>query len=164
MQNNSQKLISISLYLILAVTVVILGLFYYSATGVTLGKDSPLALRIAEYGSSIDLFIIWAYVLIGVAALFAIVPSIIQMITQPKNTVKSIISLVVIAVIVLIAYVLSDGTPFTTGQGGQLPGYTGNDNVPDMLKFADTMLFTMYFLLAGAVLSIIYAEVVKIFK
>jgi hypothetical protein len=158
MQNNSQKLASIFLYLIVAVSVVLLGIFYYKTTGLSLPEEATFQEEINAYGSVLDLFIGWAYVLIAIGAAAAIIPSIIMMVTQPKNAVKSVISIVVIAVIVLIAYVLSDGTPL------DLPGYTGNDNVPSMLKFGDTMIFTMYFLLAGAVLSQIYSGVAKMFK
>jgi len=159
---NSQKLVSISLYLILAISVIILGVFYYNTSGLqaTL-KENGWAAIAEEMGSSLNLFLGWAYVLIGIAAAAAIIPSIVQLFTRPQNAVKSAISIVVLAVFVLIAYALSDGTPFTPKQ---LPAYDGSDNVPSMLKFGDTMIFTTYFLLAGAVLSIIYAEVSKIFK
>ncbi len=158
---SSQKLVSVLLYLLLAVSVVLLGIFYFKTTGASLPEKPTFQEELDAYGSIIDLFIGWAYVLIGIAALAAIVPSILQLVTQPKNAVKSLISLAVVAVLVLIAYSLADDTIFTTKQ---LPGYEGSDNVPGTLKFADTMLFTMYFLLAGAIISIIYAEVAKVFK
>jgi hypothetical protein len=157
----SQKLVSVFLYLILAISVVILGYFYYVSSGVTVASDAPFQEKLAAYGSVIDVFIIWGYILIIVAAAAAIIPAVIQMVTQPKNAVKSVISIVLLAAVVLIAYALSDGTPFTTDQ---MPGYEGSDNVPSMMKLGDTMLFTMYFLLAGAIISIIYAEVAKVFK
>jgi len=157
----SQKLVSVFLYFILAVSVVILGYFYYVSSGVTYENDTPFEMKLAAYGGIIDVFIIWAYILIIVATAAAIIPAVIQMVTQPKNAVKSVISVVLLAVVVLIAYAMSDGTPFTSEQ---LPAYEGNDNVPSMLKMADTMLFSMYFLLAGAIISIIYAEVAKVFK
>ena len=162
MQNNiTQKLVSVSLYLILAVSVVLLGIFYYKTSCLVLPDKPTFQEGIEAYGFILDLFIGWAYVLMGLAAAAAIIPSIITLVTQPKNAVKSLISIAVIAVFVLIAYSLSDGTPFTAKE---LPGYDGHDNVKETLKFADTMIFTMYFLLAGAIISIIYAEVAKVFK
>ena len=161
MQNNSQKIVSVFLYFILAVSVVILGFFYYKASGVAYENDAPFQEKLDAYGSVIDAFIIWAYVLIGLAAAAAVIPAVITLATQPKNAVKSIISIVAVAALVLVAWLMSDGTPFTTAQ---LPGYEGEGNVPETLKIADTMLFTMYFLLAGAIVSIIYAEVAKVFK
>jgi len=159
MQNTlSQKLVSVFLYFILAVSVVLLGIFYYKTSGLVLPEKPTFQEEIDAYGSILDLFIGWAYVLIGIAVVAAVVPAVIQMVTQPKNAVKSLISIVAIAVLVLIAYSLSDGTPMN------LIGYEGTDNVPSMLKFADTLIFTTYFLLAAAIISIIYAEVAKVFK
>jgi glucan phosphoethanolaminetransferase (alkaline phosphatase superfamily) len=162
MQNGlSHKLVSVFLYLILAISVVILGYFYYVASGVTVTSDTPFETQLAEYGSIIDVFIIWAYILIIIAAAAAVIPAVIQMVTQPKNAVKSVLSIVLLGAVVLIAYLMSDGTPFTTEQ---MPGYEGSDNIPSKMILGDTMLFTMYFLLAGGVISIIYAEVAKVFK
>lgn len=159
MQNSlSQKLVSVFLYFILAVSVVLLGIFYYKTSGLVLPEKPTFQEEIDAYGSILDLFIGWAYVLIGIAVVAAIVPAVIQIVTQPKNAVKSLISVAVVAVFVLIAYSLSDGTPMN------LIGYEGSDNVPSMLKFADTLIFTTYFLLAGAIISIIYAEIAKVFK
>lgn len=157
---NSQKLVSIFLYFILAVSVVLLGVFFYKMSGVeaTLKDDGWVAVA-KEMGSALDLIIGWAYVLIGLGAAAAIVPSVYRMFTRPKEAIKSGISIAVIVILVLIAYSLADDTLL------KLPGgQTVADNVPDKLVFADTLLFTMYFLLAGAVISIIYAEVAKIFK
>jgi len=161
-KNISQKLVSVLLYLILAVSVVLLGIFYYKVSGATFSVEKPdFKEQLAVYGTIVDLFIGWAYVLIGIATLAAIIPSVMQLISQPKNAVKSLISIAVLALFIFIAYSLSDGTPFTSKE---LPAYTGHDNVPGTLRFADTMIFTMYFLLAGAFISIIYAEIAKVFK
>ena len=42
--------------------------------------------------------------------------------------------------------------------------YTGPDNNPTTLKLADAGIYTMYILLALAVLGIIATEVIKVFK
>jgi hypothetical protein len=162
MQNSlSQKLVSVFLYLILAISVVILGYFYYVSSGVTVTNDTPFEEKLAAYGGIVDVFISWGFILVILTAAAAIIPSVIQMVTQPKNAVKSLISIAIIGVVILIAYSMSDGIPFTSEQ---IPGYEGDGNVPSMIKLADTMLFSMYFLLAGAVISIIYTEIAKVFK
>ncbi len=161
MNNLSKKLVSVTLYIILAISVVLLVMFAMKNSSLSLPEEATVAEKIEAYGSTLDMFIGWAYVLIGLAAAAAIIPSIIQLVTQPKNAVKTIVSLVVVAVLVFVAYAMSDGTVFTSTQ---LPGYEGPDNVPETLKFADTMIFTTYFLLAGAILSIVYLEVSKLFK
>ncbi len=80
------------------------------------------------------------------------------MFTRPKEAVKALISFAVVAVFVVIAYALANDTIL------ELPGYTGKDNVPGTLKFAGTMLWTTYFIFVGAIASIFYVEISKIFK
>ena len=58
-----------------------------------------------------------------------------------------------LAIVILIGYALADGTPL------KLVGYTGPDNVPSMLIFTDTILYTMYFLFAAAILAILGTEI-----
>jgi len=45
-----------------------------------------------------------------------------------------------------------------------LPGYTGEDNAVGPLKFADTVLYTMYALGVGAILSIVVTETMRKFR
>lgn len=161
MNNISKKLVSITLYIILAISVILVVVFAMKNSSIVLSEDATVAEKITEYGSTLDMFIGWAYVLIGLAAAAAIIPSLIQLVTQPKNAVKTVISIGIVVALILVAYAMADGTVFTTAQ---LPGYDGPDNVPETLKFADTMIYTTYFLLAGAILSIIYVEVSNIFK
>ncbi len=161
MNKLSKRLVSVALYIILLISVILVVIFSMKNSSLTLSEDATVKEQIDAYGSALDMFIGWAYVLIGLATAAAVIPSLIQLITQPKNAVKTLISLGVVAVIVFIAYSMADGTVFTSTQ---LPGYEGADNVPGTLKFADTMIYTTYFLLAGAILSIFYVEVSKIFK
>ena len=46
----------------------------------------------------------------------------------------------------------------------KLVGYTGPDNVPSMLIFSDTILYTMYFLFAAAILAILGTEIYRRMK
>ncbi|MDK2843174.1 MAG: hypothetical protein PWQ17_2681, partial [Anaerophaga sp.] len=79
-------------------------------------------------------------------------------ILHPQSAVRTLISIAFLAVIALISYSLGDGTPMN------LVGYKGPDNVPGMLIMADTFLYSMYILLGGAFLAILYTEVSRIFK
>jgi hypothetical protein len=71
---------------------------------------------------------------------------------------RTLISIAILAVIAVISYSMGDGTPL------QLVGYKGSDNVPSMLIMGDTFLYSMYILLGGALLAILYTEVSRIFK
>ena len=43
---------------------------------------------------------------------------------NPANAIKSLLGLVLLAVVLIVAWAMGDGTPM------QIPGYSGTDNVP----------------------------------
>ena len=132
-----------------AITVVLIGLFVF-------GGELPNS----QYASPVytDELIWWAYILLGATAVLALLFPIGRLLTNPKQAVKTLIAIVGVCLLVLIAYSMSDGTIMN------LPGYDGPDNVEGTLKFADTMLFTMYFLGIGAILAIIVTEILRRFR
>ena len=69
-----------------------------------------------------------------------------------------IIPIVGIIIVVVFAYSSS------TGELLNMPGYTGPDNVKSTLKWSETGLLVTYVFMGLAVLSIIYAEIAKMFK
>jgi hypothetical protein len=77
---------------------------------------------------------------------------------NPKSALRTLVSLAIIGVIVLVAYSLSDDTPL------QIIGYQGPDNVPSMLTMAGTMLYTMYILFGVTLAVILYTELSRLFK
>jgi len=136
---NMSKIISIVLYVLLGISALLGILFYIKAIDA-------------------ELFLIWTYILVCIAAVAAIVFPVILLIKNPKNTKKSLIGIIAVVVIIGIAYFIASDEILT------LPGYTGLDNVPSMLKFAGTSLFSMYILAIAAVASIFYVEIAKYFK
>lgn len=140
------KLLNILTIVMFAITVVLVGLFFF-------GGELPNA----QYASPVytDELIWWAYILMALTAVAAIVFPIGRLVSNPKQALKTLIAIVGMCLLVLIAYSLSDGTIMN------LPGYDGPDNVEGTLKFADTMLFTMYFLGIGAILAIIVTEIIR---
>jgi hypothetical protein len=102
--------------------------------------------------------LIWAVILIGIAAIAALLFPAINYILNPKHIVRNLILLVAIAVIIFVLYKLSSGEVLN------LVNYNGPDNVPTTLKLTDTGLFLTYLLGAAAFLLIIYSEVSKAFK
>lgn len=146
---NSKKLLSIITIVMFVITVVLLGLFMFGGEVPNQPYTTPV------YTSA---FLNWAYILCGIAILAALVFPVIRLFTRPKQAIKSIIGVVGIIVVVLIAYAMADGTPM------KLIGYTGSDNVPSMLIFSDTILYTMYFLFAITILAIIGTEIYKKIK
>ena len=139
MNFSISKIISIILYVLLGIST-LLGILFY--------------IKIIDE----ELFLIWMYILAGIAAVSAIVFPVIFLVKYPKNAKKSLTGIIAIVVIIGIAYFIASDEILT------LPGYTGLDNVPPMLKFAGTILFTMYILAIAAVASILYVEIAKYFK
>ncbi len=151
MSNLVQRIITISLYVLMGVSVVLMLVFYFG-TDVPGTADTPMREPVVT-----ETILIWAYVLVGLALVSALIFPAIRMITNPKNAKKTLIGLVGVAVIVFIAWQFSSDEV--------LPLATENpDNVPHVLKMAGTQLGTMYILLAIAILSIFYTEIRNLFR
>lgn len=105
-----------------------------------------------------DPMIVWAYILLAIAAGSALLFGIIGFVMNIKEAKKTLISMAAIAVCVLISYAMADGTLI------DLPGYTGGDNTPSTLIFADTILYSMYFLAVGSIVAIISTEILRKYR
>ena len=106
-----------------------------------------------------NLFIVWAVILLGISVGLAVIFPIIQMITNPKNAKKGLIGIVALVVVLAIAYVMSSSEQLGI-TNPELMQY----DVPSTLKYAGTMINSIYVLAGVAILSMIYTEVAKIFK
>lgn len=142
----TEKILNIITAVMFIITAVILGLFIFGGELPNPTYTTPV------YTATL---LNWAYVLFGIAIVAAIAFPVIRLATRPKEAMKSFIGLAAVALLVFIAYAMSDGTPM------EIVGYSGTDNVPSMLKFSDTILFTMYFLFFGAIVAIIGSEIYR---
>jgi len=152
MSNLSSRLINILLGVLMAITAVMVVIFY--AGPLVEGTEGTNF----EEPRITETFLTWAYILLGITAGLTIIFSLIGLFLNPKGAKKSIVAIVFAAVVVLIAWFLADDTVLN------LPHYTGKDNVPQTLKFVDTGLFSAYLLAGVAILAIIYSEISKAFK
>ena len=141
--------LSYVLYLLLAVTLVFAGFFYFGGEVQDAAQTTPLYT---------ETFLNWGKILLMAAAAIAILFEIANLIIHPKAAIRSLISIALLGVIVLVAYSMGDGTPL------DLVGYKGSDNVPSMLILGDTFLYTTYILIGAALVSILFTEVSRIFK
>lgn len=106
-----------------------------------------------------DIALFWGYILLLIAAIFALIFPVIGMFSNPAQLVRTLIGLVVVAGVLFGAYALGSGTPLS------IIGYEGTDNSdPQVLKIIDMGLLTMYFVLGVSLLSILYAEIARYFK
>jgi len=141
------KILRIVLIILLAVSAV-LGILFYAG-----GED------ISGQPVYTNTFIVWAYILAGIAVFFAIIFPIFQMIKNPKAAVKGLLGFLVVAVVVFVAYAVSSGEKLGI-TNPELMQY----DVPGTLKYAGTLLNSVYFLAGLAILSMIFSEVSKMFK
>jgi hypothetical protein len=151
MSNILTKAITISLYVLMGISIALM-LFFYFGTDVPGTADTPMREPVVT-----ETILIWAYVLVGLAILSAVIFPTITMIMNPKNAKKTLIGIVGIALIVFIAWQFASDEV--------LPLATEHpDNVPHVLKMAGAQLGTMYILLVLAILSIFYTEIRNLFR
>ncbi|MFC2097992.1 hypothetical protein ACFLSI_06630 [Bacteroidota bacterium] len=151
-----RRITTILSYSLLAVSVILAIIFFINSGNID--TDASTEEQIRQVGPSLNYYLLWATILAGLTSFFSLVFPIGKMILNPKNAIKTLIMIVGFVIIIFIGRSLASDELLT------LPGYDGNDNVPERLKLAGTVLYTMYFLLAGVILSIAYSEVSRVFK
>lgn len=160
MKVKIQKVSGTVLYVMLAITLVILGMFFF-------GGETPIDQRmVADTSMSepaqTDALIYWMYVLLGVAITITIAAAIYQFIAgfidAPKAAIKSLMGLILLVVILVVSW--SAGSD----QALVMPGYDGTENVPFWLKLTDMFLYTIYIMMGALILLILGFGVAKKFK
>lgn len=103
------------------------------------------------------LLITWCYVLLGLAAVSAIVFPLINMAQNPKKAKNALIGVVGLLIICGISYALSGSEVHMDIDGIELADAATSQK-------SEAGLITFYILAAAAIGSIIFAEVSKMFK
>lgn len=152
MSNLSNRIIQIILWVLMAVTIVFAVIFYFGNA-----VEGTEGTRLEEPVIT-TAFLNYAKVLLVITVAITVIFAIINVIINPKGIKVALVSIVVGAIIIVIAYLMADDTVL------HMPHYDGKDNVPGTLKFIDTGLVSTYFLLGLAVLAIIYSSVSRLFK
>lgn len=143
-------------YALLAISVVLTVIFFVK-TG-NIDQDDSVGKQMSDLGSILDTFFYWAYVLVAFAVLFAVGLPLINIVSNPKKGIKSLAAVAIFAVLAIVAYQFADGTIL------DIAGYKGFDNIPSRLKFTDTIIFSVYAMVAASLVAVIYAEISKLFK
>jgi hypothetical protein len=127
----------------------------------TSGKNLKEALSGWEYlvWFRTDIALVWAYILLILSLLGAVVFPLISVVTNTKALVRLLLVLGGAAVLVVVSWLASSDAPI------EIIGYTGTDNSnPAILKMIDTGLFVTYLLFGMALASILYAIISRAFK
>ena len=137
------KLVKISLWVLLALSVVVL----------LWGMIKGYPATVAEDNGTVDPLLFWAYIVLGIALAAVIGVGIYIRATQdPKSLVKIGIAVVGAAVLFGLCYLLASGAPAVGYSGARLPSASE-------LKLTDTILNLAYIVGGAAILSIIAGEV-----
>ncbi len=105
-------------------------------------------------------FIIWAYILLGLGVVFTLVLPLINFILNPKNIKGVLISLVFMAVIFVVSYLMADTTPLVTATSATDLNFSN----PTVLKFTDTGLFATYLLFVISLLLLLLTGLKGVIK
>jgi hypothetical protein len=152
MSAKINKLTLILLWVLMGLTVIFAVIFFIG--GVVPGTEGTRY----EEPKITNSFIIYAYVLFGIALLITLFFTVRNFVLNPKGLRLTLIALVIGVVLIGIAALMADNTVL------DLPHYKGKDNVPRTLFLTDVGLYLAYFLLALSFLAIIYSVISRYFK
>ncbi|MDR2816514.1 MAG: hypothetical protein LBB62_07420 [Proteiniphilum sp.] len=144
-----------TLYIGVLITLAVMALFY-------LGGQVPAHEKIAADMSQpkfTDLVLYWAYILLAITVIilvgFAIVGFVKGLKENPKKALGGFLSLVGLAAVLVITYMIGDGTLLN------IPGYEGEDNTSSTLKIADMWLYSAYIMFVITLLAMIVLPLFK---
>lgn len=152
MSAKINKLTLILLWVLMGLTAIFVLIFFIG--GVVPGTEGTRY----EEPRITNSFIIYAYILLGIAVLITLFFTVRNFVLNPKSLRLSLIALAIGVVLIGIAALLADNTVL------DLPHYKGKDNVPRTLFLTDIGLFVAYFLFVLSFLAIIYSVISRYFK
>lgn len=110
-----------------------------------------------NYDTIVGPALTWAFALLILAAVLAIFMPVISIVQNPKQALRALFGIGIVAVFILIAYALSSDKPINMLGSMVTP-------TPGQLRFTDTSLYLIYFAMGGAILSILIGEIAILFK
>ena len=158
MAKLSYKVSYYVLYALLAIILVVLGLFFFGGDAqgeaVLMGVDHEM-----WQPANTDTLLYLVYALLGIAIVATVVGFLFQFGTALKDSpvaaLKSLLGVVLLVVVMVVAWSMGSDKPLN------IPGYDGADNVPFWLKVTDMFLYTIYFLLGATLVAMILGGIKK---
>ncbi len=146
-----------TLYAMSVVTIVLIGLFFL-AGNVQPEQQYAELVGLTE-PTFTDALLYWIYILLGITILAVFVFSVYGFVNNLRNNrkkaISSLVTLLIFAVLLVIAYSIGDGEPLN------ILGYEGPDNVKGMLKLTDMWLYTIYILMALTILAMLFSPLIN---
>jgi uncharacterized membrane protein len=147
------KFVNIILWVMMGITAVLAISFIVNISSNT---DDP------GMNTWLDNNLIWNYILLVFSLVLLVFFGVKEMISSFKESKKGMFSLLVIAVIVLISYLLASD---------EIPVFLGSDKfvedgilTPSVSKWVDTGLYTTYIFFALSIVAFLYSSVSRFFR
>lgn len=125
-------------------------------TNISSDTDNP------EMRSWLDTNLIWTYILLILSLVLLVFFGVKEMLTSFKESKKGMLSLLIIAAIVLVSYLLASD---------EIPKFLGSDKfveqgvlTPSVSKWVDTGLYTTYVFFALSIIAFIYSSLTRFFR
>jgi len=141
-----QKLSSITLWVLMLVSVVMLVLFFMSETT----SEQLSNGQFQDVPTFLDPFLFWAYVVVGLGIILLIVFAVKTFITDPKAGMQSLIWIVGFVALLAVCYIVSPAEGFERVVNGETEVYT-----QETMKMIDMWLFSMYVLIGLPVILVV---------
>lgn len=156
MKIKIQKISGSVLYVILAITLVIVGVFFFG------GEDPNPMVPDMSQPVYTDSLIYLMYILLGVTLIITLIAAIYQFVMNfihsPKDAIRSLSGIVILLGVLIFSWSVGSGQTLV------MPGYDGTDNVPFWLNLTDMFLYTIYIMMALLILLIFGFGVAKKLK
>lgn len=130
------KIIELAIFVI---SIILMVIFYLNMSTIKVGSNSPI----------MDISLFWAYLLVAVAILLALIFPLMDAFKSPKALRNLLFGIIAVVVIVGACYLLAPG-----GEVKTTAAYT-----PQTSKLVDAGLYLTYFMLLVTVGSLIYGIV-----
>lgn len=148
--NLVNLIVKIITWVLMGLSVVMAVVFFFRISKATPEQEAFVA----------EPYIVWAYILFGIAAFLSIIFPIVNFALNPKNAVKALFGIAALGLVFLIGYFMSDTTPIITAVSATNPDFSD----PSVLRFADTGIIATYILFGIAVLSLLLTGVRSLIK
>lgn len=124
---------------------------YFLVTSIMYPEPSSYSVGTVGAAMGANVMLIYAYILLAIAIVVALIFPIINIIKNPKGAMRSLIGLGIMIVVLAVTYFFSSDAPV------QLPDQLITNQF--VLRVSDMGLYTAYIMLVAAFLCIIYGEV-----
>lgn len=153
MSKLTEKIPGISALILVLVSLILVLLVYVGGTAGSVDVGGE-ALSVPKFT---DALLYWTYGLLGLALgitiIMALAGYVKSLIANPVAALKSLIPIAAFVLIFVIAWNMG------TGERMSIIGYEGTDNEGFWAQFSDMIIYSIYALFAGVVLTIIGAQI-----